>query len=324
MYNQDTLKKIVEKAISSLSYDTGSELLTDPVKYVLSMGGKRLRPVLALMTCNIFSDKIDDAVIPAAGLEVFHNFTLVHDDIMDKADIRRNLPTVQSKWNVNQAILSGDVMAFIAIDCFLQSPPEILHKVLRIFNKTAIDVCTGQQLDMDFEKSHVVSLDEYIIMIGLKTAALTAASARIGACFGGANDKNCSLAEEFGKNLGIAFQIQDDLLDLYGETHVFGKALGGDIIANKKTFLFVKAMELAGNAQKKKLLELYTAGETDTSLKIKAVKSIYDELGIKTITENTAGEYVRSALGFLDLIEVARERKAGMMEMVNSLLGRDY
>ncbi len=324
MYNQDALKKIVEKAILSLSYDTGSERLADPVKYILSMGGKRLRPVLALMACNLFSDKIDDAVIPAAGLEVFHNFTLVHDDIMDQAHLRRNLPTVHSKWNVNQAILSGDVMAFIAIECFLQSPSGILQKVLRIFNKAAIDVCAGQQLDMDFEKSHVVNHDEYIFMIGLKTAALTAASAKIGACFGGANDKNCSHAEEFGKNLGIAFQIQDDLLDLYGETHVFGKTTGGDITANKKTFLFVKAMELAGNAQKKMLQELYTAGETDTSLKITAVKSIYDELGIKTITENIAGEYVRSALGFLDLIEVAPERKAGMAEMVNTLLGRDH
>ena len=259
MYNQEALKKIIEKALISLLYDTGSDKLTDPVKYVLSMGGKRLRPVLALMSCNLFSDKIEDAVIPAAGLEIFHNFTLVHDDIMDRAQLRRNLPTVHSKWNLNQAILSGDVMAFIAVECFLQSPPAILHKVLKIFNKAAIDVCAGQQLDMDFEQSHVVNHDEYINMTGLKTAALTAASAKIGACFGGADEKNCNFAEELGKNLGLAFQIQDDLLDLYGETHIFGKMQGGDIAANKKTFLFVKAMELAGNAKKKILQELFAA-----------------------------------------------------------------
>jgi len=234
MYTQADLKKLVNKAILNLSYNEEAEKLNDPVKYILSIGGKRLRPVLALMACNLYNDKIDEAVIPAMGLEVFHNFTLVHDDIMDHAPVRRNLPTVHSKWNLNQAVLSGDVMAFIANDCFLQTPPQYLLKVFRVFNKAAIEVCVGQQLDIDYEKATIVSHEEYLRMIELKTAVLLAASAKIGSIIGGADDKDSDLLYEFGKNLGLAFQIQDDLLDVYGDIKVFGKIMGGDIISNKK------------------------------------------------------------------------------------------
>jgi geranylgeranyl diphosphate synthase type II len=234
MYSQSELKELVERALINLSYNDEDEKLTNPIKYILSIGGKRIRPVITLMSCNIFSDKVDDAILPAAGIEVFHNFTLVHDDIMDQASVRRNLPTVHAKWNVNQAILSGDVMAFIANDCFLQTPSPTLLKVFRTFNKAAIEVCIGQQMDMDFEKLSVVSHEEYLRMIELKTAMLLAASASIGAIIGEAGDKDVELLYDFGKNLGIAFQIQDDLLDVYGDVNVFGKLSGGDIVTNKK------------------------------------------------------------------------------------------
>jgi geranylgeranyl diphosphate synthase, type II len=215
------------------------------------------------MACNLFSDKIDEAVMPATGIEIFHNFTLVHDDIMDQAPLRRNFPTVHSKWNVNQAVLSGDVMAFIANDCFLQAPPAVMTKVFRIFNKAAIEVCVGQQLDIDYEKALIVSECEYLRMIDLKTAVLLGASAKIGAVIGGADDKDADLMYEFGRNIGLAFQIQDDLLDIYGDVKVFGKMHGGDIVANKKTFLLVKALELSNQEQRKELHELFESKDTD-------------------------------------------------------------
>ena len=324
MYNQSGLKKIVNKALVNLSYYTESERLIDPVKYILSIGGKRLRPVLALMACNLFSDKIDEAVMPVTGLEIFHNFTLIHDDIMDNALVRRGFSTVHSKWNVNQAILSGDVMAFITNDCFLQSPPHLLQKVFRVFNRAAIDVCTGQQLDMDYEKAAFVSHDEYLRMIELKTAALIAASVKIGAIFGGADDKECELMYEYGKNLGLAFQMQDDLLDTYGDSKVFGKISGGDIVASKKTFLYVKALEIATSEQKKKLQEEYSAEGSDPEAKIKRVTEIYDQLNIKYITENLASDYFKSAIGLLEKVGVPQERKGELILMTGSLVGRDH
>jgi len=323
MYNQSALKKIVNTSLVNLSYNMESERLIDPVKYVLSMGGKRLRPVLALMACNLFSDKIDDAVIPVTGLEIFHNFTLVHDDIMDKATVRRGFATLHSKWHVNQAILSGDVMAFITNECFLQSPPHLLQKVFRIFNKAAIDVCVGQQFDMDFEKATIVSLDEYLRMIELKTAALIAASAKIGALFGGADEKEAEILYEYGKNLGLAFQIQDDLLDTYGDMKVFGKISGGDIVAGKKTFLYVKAMEIASQDQRKKLQEIYSSETYDTETRIKMATEIFDQLHLKYISENLASDYLKTALSFLEKAQVPQERKEELMLITGSLVGRD-
>lgn len=323
MYNQLQLKDLTEKAIANLSLNTEAEKLIDPVKYVLSIGGKRLRPVLALMACNLFSDKIDEAVIPAAGLEVFHNFTLVHDDIMDQAPLRRNLPTVHSKWNLNQAVLSGDVMAFIANECFLQAPQRCMAEVFRIYNRAAIEVCVGQQLDMDFEKAAAVSQDEYLRMIGLKTAALLAASAMIGAVIGGAGEKDAALMYDFGWNLGLAFQIQDDLLDVYGDSRVFGKKPGGDIEANKKTFLFVKAMELASAEQQKRLLELFSKKSIDTEVKVKCVVGIYNELNVKKITESIADDHINLAISTLERAGVAKERKKELLQLAETLAGRE-
>jgi geranylgeranyl diphosphate synthase, type II len=323
MYNQSDLKKIVDKAIINLSYNTEAEKLIDPVKYILSMGGKRLRPVISLMSLNLFSDYIDDGIMPATGLEVFHNFTLVHDDIMDQAPVRRNFPTVHTKWNINQAVLSGDVMAFIANECFLQTPSQYLAKVFREYNKAAIEVCVGQQLDIDFEKLAVISQDEYIRMIELKTASLIAASAKIGAVIGGASDKDADLLYEFGRNLGLAFQIQDDLLDIYGDAKVFGKIPGGDIVANKKTFLLVKALEIASVDQLRRLQELFGQGDTDADTKVKEVTDLYDQLNIKTLTENLANDHINIAFSQLDRVSVNRERKEEIIRITISLIGRD-
>lgn len=322
MYNHTELKNLVDKAIISLSYNTEAEKLIDPVKYILSIGGKRLRPVMALMSCNLFSDKIDEAIVPAIGLEIFHNFTLVHDDIMDQAPVRRNFPTVHSKWNVNQAVLSGDVMAFIANDCFLQTPPGCMSKVFRVFNKAAIEVCVGQQLDIDYEKAIVVSEYEYLRMIELKTAVLLAASAKIGAIIGGAEERDSEILYEFGKNLGLAFQIQDDLLDIYGDVKVFGKIPGGDIVSNKKTFLLVKALEIASGKQLKQLQEQFSMKEFDPETKVKSVIELYDQLNIKSITEHLANEYIDIAFGLLEKISVDKERKKELVQITSSLIGR--
>jgi len=323
MYTQADLKKVVNKAILNLDYNEKTEKLNDPVRYVLSIGGKRLRPVLSLMACNLYSDKIDDAIIPATGLEIFHNFTLVHDDIMDHAPMRRNVPTVHSKWNVNQAVLSGDVMAFIANDCFLQTPSRHLLKVFRVFNKAAIEVCVGQQLDIDFEKSTIVSEEEYLEMIELKTAVLLAASAKIGAIIGGADDKESDLLYEFGKNLGLAFQIQDDLLDIYGDARVFGKIMGGDIISNKKTFLLVKALELASVEQTRQLHEQFASKDFDAETKVKKVIGLYDQLNIKSISEKLANDYINTALSLLEKTGAKKERKSELEGIASSLIGRE-
>jgi geranylgeranyl diphosphate synthase, type II len=324
MYNQSGLKKIVNSSLVNLSYNMESERLIDPVKYVLSVGGKRLRPVLALMAYNIYSDKIDDAVIPVTGLELFHNFTLVHDDIMDKAMVRRGFATVHNKWNLNQAILSGDVMAFITNECFLQSPAHLLQKIFRIFNKAAIEVCIGQQLDMDFEKATIVSHEEYLRMIELKTAALIAASVKIGATFGSADEKDTEILYEYGRNLGLAFQIQDDILDTYGDMKVFGKTSGGDIITGKKTFLYVKATEISSQEQRKRLQEIYSSEISDPEAKIKKVTEIYDQLNIKYISENLAADYLKNALSFLDRAAAPQERKEELIQMTGSLFGREH
>ena len=257
------------------------------------------------------------------GIEVFHNFTLVHDDIMDQAPVRRNFPTVHSKWNINQAVLSGDVMAFIANDCFLQTPPQYLSKVFRVFNKAAIEVCIGQQLDIDFEKTSVISEEEYIRMIELKTSVLLAASAKIGAIIGGAEERDSDLLYEFGRNLGLAFQIQDDLLDIYGDVKVFGKIHGGDIISNKKTLLLVKALEAASGEQLKKLHEQFSLKEFDPETKVKIVVDLYDQLKVRSVTEEIANNYINTAFDLLEKVGVVKERKEELTQMVNSLIGRD-
>lgn len=324
MYSHSELKEVVDKALTNLSYNPEASKLIDPVKYVLSVGGKRLRPVLSLMACNLFSDKIDDAVLPAIGLEIFHNFTLVHDDIMDAASVRRNFPTVHAKWDTNQAILSGDVMAFIANDCVLQAPADKLLKVFRVYNKAAVEVCVGQQLDVDYEKATIVSQEEYLRMIELKTAVLVAAAVKTGAIIGGGDDRDCDLLYEFGRNLGLAFQVQDDMLDIWGETKIFGKNQGGDIVSNKKTFPYVKAMETASGKQVKQLQALFSGSEPDPQEKVRKVTGLYEQLNLKEITETLAYDYINMAFGFLQKVTVDEKRKKGITNLAISLIGRDH
>lgn len=323
MFASDYLREISDKAISTITSSGEAERLYDPVKYILSQGGKRLRPVMCLMACNIFSDKIDEAVMPAVGIEVFHNFTLVHDDIIDNAEIRRGSPTVHAKWGGNQAILSGDVMAFVASECIGQAPDRALSKVLRLFNRTAIEVCKGQQLDLDFESKSFVSEEEYLRMIELKTAVLIAASLKTGAIIGGAPDKDQDYLYDFGRWMGIAFQIQDDILDTYGDPKRFGKKKGGDIIANKKTYLLVKAFEMAGGEKLSNLKRLMGLKKFDPEKKVEEVMAIYDQLEIRLHAENLAYEYINKAFGSLDAVSVKAERKNELKQLAVGLIGRE-
>ncbi|MEA1886437.1 MAG: polyprenyl synthetase family protein [Bacteroidota bacterium] len=322
MYKYEELKEIVNRAVHNMSYDYEAEKLFEPVKYLMSLGGKRIRPVMTLMACNLFDDKIEKAILPAVGMEVFHNFTLVHDDIMDKSQMRRGSATVHTKWDVNQAILSGDVMAFIANECIIASPATVLMQVMKIYNDTAIDVCSGQQMDMDFEKTSFVSHTDYLRMIELKTAVLLAASLKIGAVIGNADPEGADKMYSFGRNLGLAFQIQDDLLDTYGDPKIFGKKIGTDIVSNKKTILLIKALELASGAQLKTLNQQLQQEEFDDEEKISAVKNIFDELNIRSAVEDIAGQYTDLAFSSLEEVKVEEKRKKELRQLASSLLNR--
>ncbi|MDX9929863.1 MAG: polyprenyl synthetase family protein [Bacteroidales bacterium] len=323
MYTKEEFGDLIGKAVAGLPFDEEAVRLLEPVRYIMSMGGKRLRPLMTLMACSLYSDKPLDALMPAVGLEVFHNFTLVHDDIMDNAQVRRNFATVHEKWNINQAILSGDVMAFIANEYIAQSPAESMARVFRLYNRTAIEVCKGQQLDMDFEKRKIVSEDEYLRMIELKTAVLIAASLKTGALIGGAPDREAELMYEFGRNLGLAFQVQDDILDVYGDSALFGKKQGGDIISNKKTLLLIKAMELSEGETNRRLVEQLSLREFDPDNKIAVVMGIYDELGVREKCESLANEFIEKALSYFREINVPQARKEPLLQLAMGLTGRD-
>jgi geranylgeranyl diphosphate synthase type II len=322
MFTSEYLKDLSDKAITNIAFSPEAEKLFDPVRYILSLGGKRLRPVMCLMACNLFKDKIDEAVMPAIGIEVFHNFTLIHDDIIDKADMRRGSPTVHSRWGLSQALLSGDVMAFVATECIGQAPEKVLAPTLKLFNATSVAVCIGQQLDIDYENKRVVTETEYIRMIELKTAVLVAAALKTGAIIGGASPKDQDLLYEFGRCLGLAFQIQDDLLDTYGDTRMFGKKTGNDISSNKKTYLLVKALELAEGERLKRLRKLIETPVEDPAAKVTAVKAIFDELEVRLQAENIAYEYFNRAFQSLEQVSVKDDRKSEIKQLSVSLIGR--
>jgi geranylgeranyl diphosphate synthase, type II len=322
MYSATQLKELVEKALFAIPSSDEAPRLTEPVRYILSIGGKRLRPILALMACNLFSETVDSAVMPAAGIEVFHNFTLVHDDIMDKAPLRRNLSTVHTKWDLNQAILSGDVMSFAANECFLQAPADVFQKLFRVFNKAAVEVCEGQQLDIDFENLPVISEADYLNMIRLKTAVLIASSLKIGAILGKAPEEETEKLYVFGLNLGMAFQIEDDLLDIWGDAQVFGKTRGGDIAAGKKTLPFIKALEKASPQVRKELMTLYSGLDIDTGAKVDRIIEIYDSIEIRELCSAVAKEYNRKAFASLETVAVEASGKKELTDLASSLIGR--
>lgn len=322
MYTYEELREIVNKAVNNMSYDYESDNLFEPVRYLMSMGGKRIRPVMVLMACNLFDNKIEKAILPALGMEILHNFTLAHDDIMDRSEMRRGAPTVHRKWDVNQAILSGDVMAFIANECIMSAPRPVMTQVMKIYNTAAIEVCIGQQMDMDFERNTFVTHSDYLRMIELKTAVMIAASLKTGATIGMADADQADKLYEFGRNLGLAFQIQDDLLDTYGDPEIFGKKTGTDIVANKKTILLIKALELASGEQLKALneqlkLEVFVPDE-----KIERVKAIFDDLNIRKAVEDLAGQYTELAYASLDEVKVEKDRKEELMKLAAGLLKR--
>ncbi len=293
-----------------------------PVQYCLSNGGKRVRPLMALLGCDMFDGNIEEVIGPAAGMEIFHNFTLMHDDIMDEAPLRRGKPSVYKKWNSNTAILSGDVMFAMAIEHIAKSPSSHLKTILDLFNKTVIEVCEGQQYDMNFETLDKVSEEAYINMIRLKTAVLPAACLKAGAIIAGASEKESSLLYEFGENVGIAFQIMDDWLDIFGDEETFGKKTGGDIVANKKTWLYIKAFEMANENQLRDLRNAFTNRIFNPEEKISMVKNVYLQLGLEKSAIEKMEEYNKKAIKLLDEIKLPDKKKKPLRELSHNLLHR--
>jgi geranylgeranyl diphosphate synthase type II len=317
----EEFRQIVEDQIRMLDRPTRPEGLYDPVKYVLSLGGKRLRPALCLTSAALFGD-FSSAVFPAIGLEVFHNFTLLHDDIMDQSSVRRNQPTVHEKWDANTAILSGDVMLIKAYELMSKSPVGVLPQVFEVFNKTATEVCEGQQFDMDFEKTTDVTEDGYLDMIRLKTAALLGASMKIGGILGGGSLRDCSLLYKFGQDIGMAFQLQDDWLDVYGDQESFGKRIGNDILTNKKTFLLITALNRLENDSKKELLDWLERKEYLAEDKITAVTRLFDEAGISEITRKKRDDFFFRAIENLEKVGGNKEIRTELQNFAHELMAR--
>jgi geranylgeranyl diphosphate synthase type II len=323
MYSLADCQDIINKKLSSLSLPEHPSNLYEPMRYCIDLGGKRIRPALVLMGCNLFSDKIEEALNPAIAIELFHNFTLLHDDIMDKSDMRRNKPTVHTKWNENVAILSGDAMLIKAYEYLSRGYIPRMNAILQIFNKTALEVCEGQQYDMDFEYTLKVRLNEYLRMIELKTAVLLAASLKIGALCSDSSVDNANHLYEFGRNIGLAFQLQDDLLDIYGNAELVGKQLGNDITANKKTFLLITALDLAKGQTIKDLHSWIQAREFDRNKKIQTIMAIFDELKVKETTENQINLFYTNGLNSLDAVQIDKTRKQSLYHFARYLMKRE-
>lgn len=323
MFTASELLDIVKGHIAGLQFTRTPKGLYDPVSYVLSLGGKRIRPVLMLMAYNLYREDIKSILQPATGIEVYHNYTLLHDDLMDRADMRRGKATVHKVWNDNVAILSGDAMLVLAYQFMAQCASEKLKDVMDLFSLTALEICEGQQLDMEFEQRKDVKEDEYIEMIRLKTSVLLAASLKIGAILGGASKEDADALYDFGVNLGLAFQLKDDLLDVYGDPLRFGKNIGGDILCNKKTYLVIKAFEHANTDQEALLNDWFTRETFDPQEKIAAVTRLYNEIGVKALCENRIVEYSKRASESLNRVNVPAENKQELETMMNELMHRE-
>jgi geranylgeranyl diphosphate synthase type II len=296
--------------------------LYEPVSYSLNMGGKRIRPILLLMAYNLFEPDYEKALPAAFAIELFHNFTLLHDDIMDDASLRRNRETVHIRYSKNTAILSGDAMSILSYEYISRCPSENLSEIVNLFTHTALKICEGQQYDMDFEVNSRVTVDEYVKMIGLKTAILLATSLKLGAVIANAPAADANCLYEFGYNLGLAFQLQDDLLDTYGNKDEFGKNIGGDIVSNKKTFLLLTAQKNANQKQSDELNKWLKATEFDKRTKIEQVTAIFSELGIEEITRQQIDHYFREAHIWWEALNIAPEIKTELLEVANLLMNR--
>jgi geranylgeranyl diphosphate synthase type II len=322
MLSFDEILQRIEQEISRVRFNYSPDSLYAPIRYILSLGGKRIRPALTLIACNIYKDTIDDAIAPALSLEVFHNFTLLHDDLMDQADKRRNNPTVHKIWNANTAILSGDAMVIASYKIIAGSKPECLKELIDLFTTTALEICGGQQYDMEFESRSDVDEAEYLEMIRLKTAVLLACGLKMGAITGGAPGNDAAHLYQYGLNIGLAFQLKDDLLDVYGDPGTFGKNTGGDIICNKKTFLLINALKKASPAQQGELRQWLAKKEFDPAEKIDAFRRIYNESGSKEMTESKIQAYYDKALSHFSSLSVPEEKLSVLKEAGHILLHR--
>lgn len=321
MYKAEQFVEIISNEINKLEFPLNPKELYEPIGYTMSQGGKRLRPILSLVACDMFKGNIERAIIPAISLEMFHNFTLIHDDIMDKAPIRRGIETVYKKWDQNIAILSGDTLFALAYEKLLAYKNDNLVDLIHLLNETAVGVCEGQQLDMNFETQIDVSIEEYMEMIRLKTAVLIGACLKAGAIAAYANNEYRIKIYDYGVSIGLAFQLMDDLLDVYGDAKKFGKTPGGDIRENKKTFLYLKALQLANPTDKENLLNYFSGIDFDEKEKFNSVRAIFDRYDIRGITEKEMDRYYQNAVNMLKEIPFD---SAELLRLTNSIMQRDH
>ena len=324
MYTSEELLSKVNQFLADLPYDRRPSSLYAPIRYVLSMGGKRIRPVLMLLAYQLYKDDPETILIQAVALETYHNYTLLHDDLMDNADLRRGHETVHKKWNANQAILSGDSMLVLAYERMAQCPKEKLANVLAVFTETALEIGEGQQYDIDFEHRTDVSEEEYIEMIRLKTSVLLACALKIGGILADAPADDLENLYKFGEQMGLAFQLQDDYLDVYGDSKVFGKAIGGDITSNKKTYMLINAFNKANDAQREELMRWVTAKEFDRQQKVTAVTNLYNEIGIDRLAQKKIAYYFDESKKYLNALQVPEERKAELRAYAEKMMVRKY
>ncbi len=322
MISANQIQQTFEEYLQNLDYSHNPDNLYAPIRYVLSLGGKRIRPTLLVLAYNMYANNVESVFNVAAGMEIFHNFTLLHDDVMDKADVRRGSPTVHKKWNENTAILSGDGMLVLAYQYLAKCNPSYLKQILDLANDTFIGITDGQQFDMDFETRNDVSELEYLEMIRLKTSILLAACLKMGAILGGASEEDANLLYSFGEKLGLAFQLQDDLLDVYGDVKVFGKRIGGDIVCNKKTYMYINTCLLASDEERAILAKWAQYEGDDVDAKIEAVKGVYDSVGIKGKAEAKIEELFNEAMSLLNKVSVLEEKKSVLREYALSLMNR--
>ncbi|MFR9164934.1 MAG: polyprenyl synthetase family protein [Dysgonomonas sp.] len=321
MYRFSDILDIVNNEVNKLRFEEKPASLFTPIEYILSLGGKRVRPALALMSYNLYKNDVEKAIPVALAIEIFHNFTLLHDDLMDRADMRRGKETVHIKWNENVAVLSGDAMLIEAYKEIAKTEAKYLSPVLELFSKTATEICCGQQLDMEFEQRMNVTIEEYLEMIRLKTAVLIGCALKEGAFVAGADKEDCDALYEFGLNIGLAFQLVDDLLDVYGDPATFGKKIGGDILCNKKTFLFISALQ--DSDKRKQLIEWTNKKDYNPEEKIRAVTAIFDSLGLKNTAERLIEDYYNKSIAFLDRVNVSEDKKKELRELALSLSSRN-
>lgn len=322
MYTSEELLVKVNDFLKTIPGDKQPQSLYEPIRYVLSLGGKRLRPMLMLLSYQLFKDDPQSILSVASGVETYHNYTLLHDDLMDNAPLRRGKPTVHTRWNANTAILSGDSMLVLAYQLVAQCDKNVLPKVLEIFSATALEIGEGQQMDMDFETRNDVKEDEYIEMIRLKTSVLLACAMKLGAILAGANEEDAQRLYRFGEEMGLAFQLQDDYLDVYGDPKVFGKTVGGDIACNKKTFMLINAFNRANAEQRQALQKWIDAENPNIEEKVRAVTQLYNEIGVDKLAEEKIAAYYEQSKKYLDEIQVSAERKQVLQQYAEQLMQR--